>query len=418
MAPINKEIAEKVGGIDDDDNLDSQYFLARQVAHEYHSPAMALARNWLQSLIAEPEKADVTSPLPGQSIKQGTEKFVKQQRGETGELPMPEGPLFSQIKQKHTQKAATEMQGLEAPLVDPVMAFAGGAGGMLQSSLNMGMRLMPSLGRALTSGVVGAGAEYPIGVATEAVGAKFPGLEMPFALATGLLSGVTLERAIERGVVNAASKAGQKLSKGAIQQQAKFAKQLLASETGAIDLGSEHVPKLFNDLADAYDSLKVKTGYSNVPIADLRDELGVSQSAIEEMLKELSKKGKAVLTSGDWSLSDAKIRSGELGFGPKSSTGHGPLLVKLETTIGGDAMTGFKIGDPNLENAIRKMPSPIKGAPNDELIKTALDENITVTRKITKGGRTVTAKTNAGEALEEATETESAIKRMLDCLGK
>jgi hypothetical protein len=82
--------------------------------------------------------------------------------------------------------------GLEEPWVpNPLEMIAGVAG----AARKMGM----SVGRSLLSGILGAGAEFPIGAATEEIEQKDPRFALPFNLGMGILSGMTAERAVERG---------------------------------------------------------------------------------------------------------------------------------------------------------------------------------------------------------------------------
>jgi hypothetical protein len=60
-----------------------------------------------------------------------------------------------------------------------------------------------SAGRSLLSGFLGAAAEYPIGAVTEEIEKKHPRLALPFNIATGIISGMTAERVVERGLIKA-----------------------------------------------------------------------------------------------------------------------------------------------------------------------------------------------------------------------
>lgn len=93
--------------------------------------------------------------------------------------------------------------GLEEPWVPNPFEMIGAVGAA-------GTKLGMGLGRAALSGVIAAGAEYPIGMATEEIEPKHPRLALPFNIITGMLSGITIERAVEKGIVRVLTKQGLK----------------------------------------------------------------------------------------------------------------------------------------------------------------------------------------------------------------
>lgn len=76
------------------------------------------------------------------------------------------------------------------------------------------------------------------------------------------------------------------------------------------------------DIRYAYSQVKQEIGFSNVPIATLRERTGMSQEALSKQLLKEAREGRAVLTVGDWSLSDAKTRSGVIEVPPAIKTGR------------------------------------------------------------------------------------------------
>jgi hypothetical protein len=100
-------------------------------------------------------------------------------------------------------------QGLEEPWIDPATAGAAGFVGGAKAAAMKGAGKLGKLARGLIGGGLAAGTDYPIGMATEALGEKYPNLAFPFALALGLASGAGLEAPLE----SAAVKAFRKLSK-------------------------------------------------------------------------------------------------------------------------------------------------------------------------------------------------------------
>lgn len=63
---------------------------------------------------------------------------------------------------------------------------------------------------------------------------------------------------------------------------------------------------------DAYQALKEEKGYSNIEIAAIRDKARVTQEEIDGILKRGSESGAVILTDGDYSVADEKIRSGAI----------------------------------------------------------------------------------------------------------
>jgi len=148
---------------DMEDDISGRYILGRQLANEYHSPAFqAFNRSAAQGVVNPNE-------LTPERIR---------------ELDKP----------------------LEDPWLDPSLAFLGGAGAAGKLAISSGMRLLPSLSRAVSTGIIGAVADYPIGAATERVGASYPRMALPFNVLAGFVSGATIERAIEKRVVSALGK--------------------------------------------------------------------------------------------------------------------------------------------------------------------------------------------------------------------
>jgi len=77
----------------------------------------------------------------------------------------------------------------------------------------------------------------------------------------------------------------------------------------------------------AYDALKAERGVENIEIADIRDRAGASQAEIEAYLKRQAEAGKAVTTTGDFSVADEHTRSGAV----KLSNPERPdLLARLD----------------------------------------------------------------------------------------
>jgi DNA invertase Pin-like site-specific DNA recombinase len=70
----------------------------------------------------------------------------------------------------------------------------------------------------------------------------------------------------------------------------------------------------------AYQKVKARTGFSNVEIYHVQQELDINMESLKEFLKTEYKQGKVILSLGDWSLSDENIRSGAV-YIPTADTG-------------------------------------------------------------------------------------------------
>ena len=66
------------------------------------------------------------------------------------------------------------------------------------------------------------------------------------------------------------------------------------------------------EVLDAYRRVKERLGYSNVEIHELIKELGAPMEQVKAFLLEESRRGNAVLSLGDWSLSSEETRSGAI----------------------------------------------------------------------------------------------------------
>ena len=201
-SPINAEI---------DDDFGNRYLLGRQLAHEFNSPAVqaliqhnaTIDNGLLETPYGDPE---VMSQITASGNTTG------QQAGDLGQAyPTPQAKQDALKAGRYEQRkrsGASDDLPLEDPWIDPTMAAAGGMGAMTKLSLAAGLKLMPSLGRGLAAGIVGGLAEYPIGMATEGMEEIAPGAALPFNVIAGMVSGVTLERAIEDSVTKLAGATG------------------------------------------------------------------------------------------------------------------------------------------------------------------------------------------------------------------
>ena len=75
------------------------------------------------------------------------------------------------------------------------------------------------------------------------------------------------------------------------------------------------IPRQFpgrSEVLNAYKRAKERLGYSNVEIYELQKELGAPMDQVKAFLLEENRRGKAVLSLGDWSLSSDETRSGAI----------------------------------------------------------------------------------------------------------
>nr|BDD47290.1 hypothetical protein 9 [Desulfobacteraceae bacterium] len=166
----------------DDDDFSGLYMLSRQVAEEWHGPAMSALRRH-----SMPENDGLVRA-----------------RGKDGKMP---GADLKPSASHQVEKIRRGDAPLEDPWIDPVMAGTAGFGAAAKIGLSTGMKLMPSLGRAITAGVVSAGADVPVGAATEQVAGD--SAAAPFVnLLFGAASGVGVERALEDTIMRLAGGSG------------------------------------------------------------------------------------------------------------------------------------------------------------------------------------------------------------------
>lgn len=235
-----------------EDDAGQQYLLGRQLAHELHAPGIQELLNSpvdptgdFISTARESVKSDKTEKELAKPDVNGKEWVEKQYQAQ-------DPGSFDKL---NMEEIAKEIQGLEEPYLDPTAAAAGGFGGMGAVSLRQGMKLLPSLGRALLSGAVGGVMDYPIGAYTEEViEPDMPVLAMPFNVLTGMVSGITLEAAIEKGVIRGLSNIGMDTKKAPdmVKRIVDDMKVKLKDESGALDLTKEPQKSVIKQLNEDF----------------------------------------------------------------------------------------------------------------------------------------------------------------------
>ena len=204
------------------------------------------------------------------------------------ENPLPGDPEFKQ-------------QGVvEDPWIDPLMAGSAGFGATGKIWLSAGKKVIPALGRAILGGSTGAAMDVPIGMATEKVGEKYPSAATPFNMLAGILSGVTIERAIENAVIKSLGKKA--TSKSISFGISEVRKSLKSGESNKIanevieDLQGQ-VPRTAPERqASALASESLPETSSSVPLADAQKTPGQVSSEVKPVVEEVKAEAKEGMT--------------------------------------------------------------------------------------------------------------------------
>ncbi len=77
---------------------------------------------------------------------------------------------------------------------------------------------------------------------------------------------------------------------------------------------------------EAYQQVRQRLGYSNIPIYELQQESRIPLDQVKTLIMEESRRGNAVLSLGDWSLSSEAVRSAAIEI-----RGDRYLLVRFKT---------------------------------------------------------------------------------------
>lgn len=226
--------------------------MTREIAGELESPAV-------QALVQYGGGGEEDRPNPSSMPEEGGEG--------KGKVPFAGGQeeAFQDYQQGRRQEEAAGGRavpeagpGLEEPWVDPTMAFSGGAGAVTKLSLRGAKTIAPTFVRAMTAGTAGAVADYPIGMATEKVGEKVPGLALPFNVITGMVSGGTVETAIEKGVMRYFSKKGVKPAAQLVQETTERVKANLEAGADTADEATIEAVRAINGDVDIADAAKAE----------------------------------------------------------------------------------------------------------------------------------------------------------------
>lgn len=149
---------------------------------------------------ARPLSEDDRQYIPGISSQESMERWQR-----TGPKSVPRD---MQMMTEEGQPTA-ERETLQQPWFDPTMAASGGLGAGAAAAKMAGSKLIPAIGRGLASAFSAAATDLPIGRLAETVegeNGEHPYLAMATAIATGVGSGMTVERAIENQLIKAFGK--------------------------------------------------------------------------------------------------------------------------------------------------------------------------------------------------------------------
>jgi hypothetical protein len=254
-----------------EDDIGNNYLQRREMLHELNSPAMDLLKKYAPG-------TDVRKPEPQKPI---SEKTVASEGKE--------------VKAAGIEYTGAPDLPIEAdPWIDPLTAFLGGATGMGKTAIARGVKLVPALGRALVSGTVGAVADVPLGAGAEKVAEKYPVLAFPFALTIGMISGMTVENAIEKSVIKALGK----------KASSKLIKETVETVTGNLKTGKIEDDITASVVEDLNEAAKVgkaapptiegKAGVKG-EVAKPLESLGDSTKPLVEIMEDAGPKAKLFL---------------------------------------------------------------------------------------------------------------------------
>ena len=184
-----------------------------------------------------------------------------------------------------------EMGGLEQPWVDPIMAFSG--------SFGAGALLTKTLVKPLITSAITALAEYPIGQASDIIGEKYPNAALPFNIAFGVLSGVTVENKLQEAIVKGLKKAKVAVNDGTIAEAlteiGKISKQKLTEQRGSVS-GKPPAPE-------------AGTGpKTSVPPSGEQGTASPIQQAVKEIIPDLNKQLNLEVTKRLENLTPQKVK--------------------------------------------------------------------------------------------------------------
>jgi hypothetical protein len=225
-------------------------------------------RNILADIPGGAAKQVGAEPLPPREVPIPPTTFEDPERRFAETLVTPEG----QVPVKEFQEATGS---LEVPLLDPITVGFGAAGAGATIAYRSGSTLAMAVARGSIEGVLAASADYPIGVVTELVAGNHPEIALPLNLALGVMSGVTLERAVSKKLAKSLSNYGQRqvkdLKDPAVADILEKLKSNIASGPNAKDV------KMADEIVETMEKSQPK-------LIAARESLGLPAPAVRKQL--------------------------------------------------------------------------------------------------------------------------------------
>lgn len=288
-------MSESLSQFDHEQDFGNDYLIGRQVSQEFNDSAFQSIYGQMQGVQAEQDRS--AEPVPDKSRKTTTRTLTnadgQQQKVEGADANLPDVNTLPKFYERRTPeqdqeyaKAQSQSPGLKDPWVDPSMVIPSAAGtSLVMNMTKAGMKLLPSLSRAMASGVISGAAEYPIGMATEVIEDQTPIPPWLFNMTVGVASGLTLERFAEDAIANFVTKSGSKIAKSTtevvqnlkdgnfedpvVRAVARGWKKLVEDETGlflgekaqTINLVNFRKAKSMADKGVAKEKVRLATGF-------------------------------------------------------------------------------------------------------------------------------------------------------------
>jgi len=173
-----------------------------------------------------PEGFELDIPAPPQGFMLDSERKRGGASGYFGPEVLPKEIEMLKRSGMTTEQILQEVGGVERdPWIDPMTVGVGASGATAKMLTKAGMKLAPAAGRAALAGLVSGAGDIPVGTLAEKAGEKHPALAYPVSLGVGVLSGMTLEKALEKTITKGVSKAAGKLVKAPHPVETAFAKK-------------------------------------------------------------------------------------------------------------------------------------------------------------------------------------------------
>lgn len=297
---------------------------------------------------------DFQSILRGTPTGEQPKQLTEQEQVETSFAQGQVQSLGENITPEQIEEIKAMMGGLEVPLVDPTLAGAGGFAAATKMAISAGSKVIPALGRGALSGFVGATTDFPIGQIADTISEDHPLLALPFAVMVGVVSGVTLERAIEQKVIAAFTKAGAAKQPQAVQEVVQQVQQ-------AIQKGNPE---------EADQLLKLARGLTAPEVGPLTK---AEQAAADNMWVDI--KGSKQPKPGFLETAEDRIRLAEEAKAPGFLQSAEDLLKRKQVTVTEQVEAGAVKNIPDFD-PVDFTPKTSALAPNEPYVRLPDGEQI------------------------------------------